>query len=101
MWLQPILPCVLGLWLATPTSHLARDGVGDIPRPKVTDDDDSRMKLVHYEVDRVVIQYQPVITDYKGEELPQLCYDTRQDAQERVDEINQWDRLGVASRNGS
>jgi hypothetical protein len=92
-----LLVCqVLGLWLAATAAlpaHPDRLGAGDEPPPKVTDEDVARMKTTHYEVDRVVTKYQPVITDYQGEELPQLCYDTRQEAQQRVDEINYWDRL--------
>jgi hypothetical protein len=39
------------------------------------------------------VEYQPYIITYDDKELPQLCYDTREEAQARVDEINTEDRL--------
>ena len=41
----------------------------------------------------MVIKYQPFIITYNDEELGQLVYDTRKEAQARVDEINNEDRL--------
>jgi hypothetical protein len=70
-------------------------------RPKLTEDEIGDMKLSRYEVDRTEIKYQPFIITYNDEELNQLVYDTRQEAQARVDEINTGDRLdklGVEGR---
>ena len=39
------------------------------------------------------IKYQPFIITYDNQELVQLVYDTRKEAQARVDEINNEDRL--------
>jgi hypothetical protein len=61
--------------------------------PKLTQDDINNLKLTHYEVERVEVKYQPFIITYNDEELGQLVYDTRKEAQARVDEINNEDRL--------
>ena len=62
-------------------------------RPKITQDEITDLKLVHYEVERTEVKFQPYIITYEGEELNQLEYDTRKEAHARVDEINDWDRL--------
>jgi hypothetical protein len=62
-------------------------------RPKLTQDEIDNLKLSHYEVERTVIKYQPFIITYDNQELGQLVYDTRKEAQNRVDEINNEDRL--------
>jgi len=70
-------------------------------RPKLTAEQIDEMKPARYEVERVEIKYQPVITAYDGQELPQLCYDTRKEAEARVKEIKEedrLDRLGVEGR---
>jgi hypothetical protein len=88
----------------TPTTSNAQYGSppkAATTRPKLTDDQISDMKLSHYEVERSEIKYQPFIVTYEAEELNQLVYDTRQEAQARVDEINnedRLDRLGVEGR---
>ncbi len=95
---RPRISHALLLWIgfAAASTFAVRSGFGHAgaePPAKVTDDDIAQMKTTQYQVDRVVIKYQPVITDYQGEELVQLCYDTKAEAQARVDEINDWDRL--------
>jgi hypothetical protein len=62
-------------------------------RPKLTEDEIRDLKLTHYEVERLEIKYQPFIITYDDQELVQLVYDTRKEAQARVDEINNEDRL--------
>lgn len=61
--------------------------------PKLTADDITDLKLAHYEVERVEVKYQPYIITWDDQELVQLNYDTRKEAQARVDEINTEDRL--------
>jgi hypothetical protein len=62
-------------------------------RSKLTEDEINNLKLSHYEVERVEMKYQPFIITYDDQELGQLVYDTRKEAQARVDEINNEDRL--------
>ena len=62
-------------------------------RPKITQDEITDLKLAHYEVERVEIKYQPYIITRDDEELVQLNDDTLKEAQARVDEINNEDRL--------
>jgi hypothetical protein len=84
------------LSVMTPTTSIAQVASQPkvaTPRPKLTDEQISDMKFTHYEVERSEIKYQPFIITYDNEELKQLVYDTRQEAQARVDEINTKDRL--------
>src|SRR4051812_32214802 len=62
-------------------------------RPKITQEEITDLKLAHYEVERTEVMFQPYLITYEGEELNQLVYDTRKEAQARVDEINTEDRL--------
>jgi hypothetical protein len=59
----------------------------------MTQDEVADLKFSRYEVERVEIKYQPYIIAYDGQELRQLSYDTSEEAQARVDEINTEDRL--------
>jgi hypothetical protein len=74
---------------------------GSSPRPKITQEEVDDLKLSRYEVERSEIKYQPYIITHDDQELVQLVYDTRREAQSRVDEINTEDRLdklGVEGR---
>ena len=69
------------------------DRQGTTARPKLTEPEIGDLKLSHYEVERVETKYQPFIITFDDQELVQLVYDTRKEAQARVDEINDEDRL--------
>jgi hypothetical protein len=61
----------------------------------------SDMKSHYYHIERVGIKYQPYIITYDNQELVQFVYDTREEAETRVDEITEedrLDRLGVKGR---
>jgi hypothetical protein len=60
---------------------------------KLTEAEISEMKSSYYHIERVGNKYQPYIITYDDQEVLQLEYDTRKEAQARVDEINKADRL--------
>jgi hypothetical protein len=60
---------------------------------KLTGAEISEMKSSYYHIERVEIKYQPYIITYDDQEVLQLEYATRKEAQARVDEINKADRL--------
>jgi hypothetical protein len=61
-------------------------------RLKLTEAEMSVIKSSYYRIERVGIKYEPYIITYDGQELVQPVYDTREQAQARVDEIKEEDR---------
>jgi hypothetical protein len=61
---------------------------------KLTKAEISEIKSSYYRTERVEIKYQPYIITYDSQELIQPVYDTRNEAQARVDEIKKEERLG-------
>ncbi len=80
-----------------PTAAVQAQAGAGVPKtttaPRLTQDEINNLKLSHYEVERVEIKFQPFIITHDDQELVQLVYDTRKEAQARVDEINNEDRL--------
>lgn len=96
-FLTPMI--IAGFLQAAPAQDAAKPEEAKA-RPKITQDDINDLKLAHYEVERTEVKFQSYIITYEGEELNQLEYDTRKEAQARVDEINDWDRLDKLSVEG-
>lgn len=92
--LAVLLPMLIATLLpaVAPAQDAARPE-GAKARPKITQDEITDLKLAHYEVERTEVKYQPYIITWDDQELVQLNYDTRKEAQARVDEINTEDRL--------
>ena len=91
------------LVVMSPIDSFAQEGSlpkGASARPKLTDDEISDMKSSRYEVERAEIKYQPYIITYDDQELVQPVYDTRKEAQTRVDEIKKEDRLDRLGNKG-
>jgi hypothetical protein len=80
----------LVLVILTPTVSSAQ---ATIARQKLTEAKIGVMKSSYYHIERVGIKYQPYIIAYDDQKLVQPEYDTRQEAQARVDEIKKDERL--------
>jgi len=101
------IPLILAFIAGIPPTEAAQSQGGGgapkrtTPRPKLTAEEISNLKSTHYEVERVEIKYQPYIITWDDQELVQLVYDNRKEAQARVDEIkneDRLDRLGVEGK---
>jgi hypothetical protein len=90
MFERPSTLLTLFLVILTPTVSFAQTASD---RHKLTQAELSVIKSSYYHIERVEIKYQPYIITYDDQELVQPVYDTRQEAQARVDEIKKEDRL--------
>jgi hypothetical protein len=92
---RPLL--TIFLVILTPTASSAQ--VASAPL-KLTEAEISDIKSSYYHTERVEIKYQPYFITYDNQELVQPVYDTRDEAQARVDEIKKEDRLRRLGANG-
>ena len=90
MFERPSTLLTLFLVILTPTVSSAQEASA---RHKLTEAELSVIKSSYYHIERVGTKYQPYIITYDDQELVQPVYDTRQQAQARVDEIKKEDRL--------
>jgi hypothetical protein len=98
MFERPSTLLTLFLVILTPAVSSAREASAPL---NLTEAEISNMKSSYYHIERVATKYQPYIITYDDQEVLQLEYDTRKEAQARVDEINKADRLdrpGVRGR---
>ena len=87
---RPSALLTLFLVILTATVSPAQPASANI---KLTEAEISIIKSSRYHIERVGIKYQPYIITYDNQESAQPVYDTRKEAQARVDEIKKEDRL--------
>ena len=84
MFERPSTWLALFLVILTPTVSSAQAASDPL---KLTKAEISAINSSHYHIERVGIKYQPYIITHDDQELVQPVYDTREEAQARVDEI--------------
>ena len=98
MFERPSTWLALFLVILTPSVSSAQTASAPL---KLTEAEIRRMKSSYYHIERVGIKYQPYVITYDNQDLVQPVYDTRKEAQARVDEIKaeaRRDRLGAKGR---